>query len=419
MLSNFFPCEMEVGGVVFASVEHAFHASKLLSVGQPSLAARFAVAARGTPAYVGDDGGAVKRAGGRNGVYAMTASEIAAWSTESRRVLVRLWEARYSKHAPSREMLLATLNAELWHDMGRGKKERWVELEDLRTRLRALKRRRRPHVVADDFGYSASRDAGILRCFHAGGVTSASLLVNGASAHEAVALAKAANLPIGLHLNLTEGVPISRVASITSLVDARGGRFLGKMGLRAAISAGTVAAAEVDLEMRAQFAVFAELTGGAAPAHVDGHQHVHVIAFIAPLFAAAARDAGVSRTRVPILLPSDAVDAADARAHFYAQVSADAGAAAPIFRHAGLSFAGRFVGFSIGGAKLVDTHAVRVIDDALRDFDDDVEVMVHPGRTAEGEAAGCGDGPDEFALSGDRAVEEEALTGPLAAWMRL
>jgi predicted glycoside hydrolase/deacetylase ChbG (UPF0249 family) len=417
MLSNFFPCEIEVGGVVFASVEHAFHASKLLFVGQPSLATRFAVAARGTPAYVGDDGGAVKRAGGRNGVYAMTASEIAAWSTESRRVLVRLWEERY-RHAPSREVLLATLNAELWHDMGRGKKERWVELEDLRTRLRALKRRRRLHVVADDLGYSSSRDAGILRCFHAGGVTSASLLVNGASAREAVALAKAANLPIGLHLNLTEGVPISCVASISSLVDARGGRFLGKMGLRAAIAAGAVAAAEVDLEIRAQFAFFTELTGGAAPAHVDGHQHVHVIELIAPLFAAAVRDAGVSRTRVPILLPSDAVDAADARAHFYSQVSADAATAAPIFRHAGLSFAGRFVGFSIGGAKLVDARAVRVIDDALRDNDDDVEVMVHPGRTAEGEAAGCGDGPDDFALSGDRAAEEEALTGPLAAWMR-
>lgn len=280
--------------------------------------------------------------------------------------------------------------------------------------------KRRLHVVADDLGYSTSRDAGILRCFHAGSVTSSSLLVNGSSAREAIASAKAANLPIGLHMNLTEGVPILSCAVVSSLVDTRG-RFLGKMGLRAAIFAGTVSAAEADLEMRAQFAHFLYLTGGTAPVHVDGHQHIHVIPFLAPLFAAAARDAGVCRTRVPTLLTSDSVDAADARSEFYAQVSADAAAAAPVFRHAGLSFARRFIGFSIGGSKLADASAVRVIEDALSgcgDEDHDVEVMVHPGQTAEGEPAGCGDGPDDFALSRDRAAEEEALRGPLASWIK-
>ena len=34
-------------------------------------------------------------------------------------------------------------------------------------------------VVADDLGYSASRDAALLACARAGGVTAVSLLVNG------------------------------------------------------------------------------------------------------------------------------------------------------------------------------------------------------------------------------------------------
>ena len=41
VLSNFHPCALEVGGQLYASVEHAFHARKLLACGRPELAARF------------------------------------------------------------------------------------------------------------------------------------------------------------------------------------------------------------------------------------------------------------------------------------------------------------------------------------------------------------------------------------------
>ena len=51
--------------------------------------------------------------------------------------------------------------------------------------------------------------ASILYAFEHGVVTQASLMVNGASAVTAVAKAKRASLPLGLHLNLSEGRPLS------------------------------------------------------------------------------------------------------------------------------------------------------------------------------------------------------------------
>jgi hypothetical protein len=65
----------------------------------------------------------------------MTSPEIDAWKRESRGVLVELWAEKFGRNPELRAVLKATKRAELWHDMGRGKKERWVELEELRERL--------------------------------------------------------------------------------------------------------------------------------------------------------------------------------------------------------------------------------------------------------------------------------------------
>ena len=64
-----------------------------------------------------------------------------------------------------------------------------------------------PRVIlhADDLGYSFERDSGIL----ASPVTRASLLVNGGSAKSGLERALARGLEVVLHLNLTEGAPIS------------------------------------------------------------------------------------------------------------------------------------------------------------------------------------------------------------------
>jgi predicted glycoside hydrolase/deacetylase ChbG (UPF0249 family) len=274
-------------------------------------------------------------------------------------------------------------------------------------------------ITCDDLGYSDARDAAILRCHAAGGATRASLLVTGASAARALAAAAAAGLPVGLHVNLTEGAPAAPRAAVASLLGADG-LLRGKHGLRAALAAGAVAPAHIAAEVAAQFARFAALSPrGAPPAHADGHQHVHVLPGVAAAFAAAAAAAGVRDTRLPAPLPGGAdgegVDAA--RAAFYAGVGADAAAAAPVFAAAGLRAADAFVGFSLGGAQLTPARLGAALRAAAAGGARSVELMVHPGRTSAAEAvapgaAGCGAGADEFSLSADRDAETAALCAP-------
>ena len=59
-------------------------------------------------------------------------------------------------------------------------------------------------INADDLGIDVATTDSILRCFWAGRVSSASALVGMSDSARAATLAREANLPIRLHLNLTE-----------------------------------------------------------------------------------------------------------------------------------------------------------------------------------------------------------------------
>lgn len=104
-------------------------------------------------------------------------------------------------------------------------------------------------INADDLGYSRQRTAGIFRCSRACGgvVTAASLLANGVSAEAAIDQFKQfpADVALGLHVNVTEGKPISPPDRVHSLL--RDGLFLGKMGFREALAAGNVNLDEVSI----------------------------------------------------------------------------------------------------------------------------------------------------------------------------
>ena len=95
-------------------------------------------------------------------------------------------------------------------------------------------------INADDFGYCDQRNHGIVESFKNGVVSSATLLVNAVMASEAVQLSRQYGIPLGLHLNLTEGYPMkTRYSSLTS----ENGLFRGKFGFREAIKRG-----EIDLD---------------------------------------------------------------------------------------------------------------------------------------------------------------------------
>lgn len=95
-------------------------------------------------------------------------------------------------------------------------------------------------VTADDFGYSMRRDEGIIQAFNNGIVTRASLLVNGQTARTtAVTLAEKHRLPLGIHLNLTEGKPLLENDS-SSLKKEGTKNFRGKFRFREALSRGKI-----------------------------------------------------------------------------------------------------------------------------------------------------------------------------------
>lgn len=99
-------------------------------------------------------------------------------------------------------------------------------------------------VNADDFGYCDQRNRGIVESFQTGVVSSASLLVNADKALEAVQLSKEHGIPLGLHLNLTEGRSITkRHNSLT----VENGFMRGKFGFREALKSGKIDLDEVNL----------------------------------------------------------------------------------------------------------------------------------------------------------------------------
>ena len=118
-------------------------------------------------------------------------------------------------------------------------------------------------VVADDLGYDPAIDAGILAAHRDGVVTATSALVDGPFAAAALAGAPR-SLAVGLHLRLPPG---------------HGGARRPRQ------------------EIRRQLGRFVALRGR-APAHVDGHRHVHAEPEV---LAALLRVAGPLRLRVRAL----------------------------------------------------------------------------------------------------------------------
>ena len=92
-------------------------------------------------------------------------------------------------------------------------------------------------INADDLGICKERDKGIFEMFSNGYISSATALVNFPNSKSSIQKARELNLPIGLHLNLTEGSPIYQTnIENNGLVDydeeSETYQFHGKFGFR-------------------------------------------------------------------------------------------------------------------------------------------------------------------------------------------
>lgn len=160
-------------------------------------------------------------------------------------------------------------------------------------------------VTGDDFGLSVPVNAAVERAHQNGILTTASLMVSGTAAADAVGRARRLpGLKVGLHLVLVCGRPVLPPADVPGLVDANGNlpgdlfragvRFFFRPAVRR----------QLEAEIRAQFEAFRAT--GLSLDHVNAHNHIQLHPTVCALILKVGRDYGLSAVRVPYepLLPS-------------------------------------------------------------------------------------------------------------------
>lgn len=153
-------------------------------------------------------------------------------------------------------------------------------------------------VCADDAGFAERSDQAILRCFTHGVVRAASVAVTQPRAQQFVEEAAAVGLEVGLHLDLTEGPPLT--GAIPGLA-SDGSSFLRDKPATWALLQGEPDGALAEAlanEMLAQWERL--LSFGARPSHLNGHNHMHVLPAVRSGLLRLMETHDVPYVRVPI-----------------------------------------------------------------------------------------------------------------------
>jgi chitin disaccharide deacetylase len=134
-------------------------------------------------------------------------------------------------------------------------------------------------INADDFGLCGSVNKGIAEAHSTGVLTSATIMTNMPAAEQAVEIAhKLSNLGVGVHLNLTNGSPLSQDPVVKCLLDDAGAFTLkpGKLALMSLLKGKIRNAIETELSAQIQWVI----DRGIKPTHLDSHKHIHAFPFI-------------------------------------------------------------------------------------------------------------------------------------------
>jgi len=147
---------------------------------------------------------------------------------------------------------------------------------------------RRLIINADDFGLCEGVNRAVEQAHRQGVLTSATIMANMPAADEAVRTAKKLpGLGVGVHLNLTEGAPLSKEAAVKALVNSAGEFAYSP----AVISILSTAVHSVRKAIRTELSAQIQwvLDKGVRPTHLDSHKYIHCFAAIFTIVCEMAR----------------------------------------------------------------------------------------------------------------------------------
>jgi chitin disaccharide deacetylase len=166
------------------------------------------------------------------------------------------------------------------------------------------------NIHADDLGATPSVDDSILSAFKKGSIDSASVLANGESLHVTANKVRKPNNPlkIRIHLNLSEGKPVSDPQKIPLLVNKNGQFHYGFCNLLNTINCTTSTKRNalrqmIKIEFTKQIEQVLNIFGREVVCGVDSHIHIHMIPFIFEIAAEVCAENGLNEIRVTREIP--------------------------------------------------------------------------------------------------------------------
>ncbi|MBV9755298.1 MAG: hopanoid biosynthesis-associated protein HpnK [Hyphomicrobiales bacterium] len=154
-------------------------------------------------------------------------------------------------------------------------------------------------LTADDFGLAPEVNEAVEKAHKDGILSTASLMIGGSAAKDAVARAKRMPLlRVGLHVTVVEDIPLLPAGNIPGLVDRNGSLRGDLAAFGAAILVKPSTRRQLRREIRAQFEAYKAT--GLALDHVNAHLHYHLHPIVLGEILASGLDYGMRALRVPI-----------------------------------------------------------------------------------------------------------------------
>jgi predicted glycoside hydrolase/deacetylase ChbG (UPF0249 family) len=143
-------------------------------------------------------------------------------------------------------------------------------------------------VNADDFGHTDGVCRAIVELLDAGAVSTTTFMAAAPGAIERARNWRMSSYQgnVGVHLQITSGIPLSEPEEIRTLIDQTSGRFKTKDSIRFARPD------EVEREWGRQIELTASLLGG-LPSHLDSHHGAHRLPHLTDVYLQLAKTYGI------------------------------------------------------------------------------------------------------------------------------